>query len=145
MAENFQLSGSEKSHTSSHVMNANNNTAEVTALSHNQEIRVKGFTYAQKITVGTIAGYAKQYNEDPEAAIARAKSFGHPLEPWTNQSPAVLSADYAGKTEELDRAAAATAAAPEIEDGQIVEIEGERFRVKVLGQRYSDPVKFVSL
>lgn len=120
-------------------------TAALT-LSHNQEVRVKGFpVYANRITVGTIAGYAIQNGEDPEAAIERSKGFGHSLAPWTNQESSVLSADYAGKAEALDAAAAATAAAPEIEDAQLVEIEGVTYRVRVLGQRFSDPVHFTTI
>lgn len=119
-------------------------TATIT-LSHKQEIRVKGFTpLAQSITVGTCRGYAAQYNEDGEASHARALANGHDTA-WTNQAAAVLSADYPGKSEALDAARKATAEAPEIEDGQTVEIEGELFRVKVLGERYSDPVKFIRI
>lgn len=120
-------------------------TTPTTTLSHNQEIRVKGFSrLANKITVGTCRGYAAKYKEDGEASHQRALKNGHDTA-WTNQAASVLSDNYKGKAEELDRAAAATAAAPEIEDGQVVEIEGETFRVKVLGERYSDPVKFIRL
>lgn len=115
----------------------------IISLNHDQEVRVKGFVHASKITVGTISGYATKNGENPEDAIARAKSFGHSINPWTNQSPAVLTSDYPGKREALDKAAAETAAAPEIENGQIVEIEGTRYTVRVLGQRYSDPVHFI--
>lgn len=112
-------------------------------LSHNSQIRVKGFEFRNKITVGTIAGYAKQYGEDPEAAIARAKDRGDSLAPWTNQAPGVLVADYPGKAEDMAKDLAAFNAAPEIENGELVEIEGEIFTVRVLGERYSDPVAFI--
>jgi acetolactate synthase small subunit len=58
------------------------------------------------------------------------------------QSAGVLTSDYEGKQSYLDAEEAAIAAAVEIEDGQIVEIEGEQFIVKVTGERFSDPVKF---
>lgn len=120
-------------------------TTPTTTLTHNQEIRVKGFSnLANKITIGTCRGYAAQYNEDGEASHARALANGHDTA-WTNQAASVLTSDYKGKAEELDRAAAERASAVEIEDGQVVEIEGESFRVKVLGERYSDPVKFIRL
>jgi hypothetical protein len=116
-----------------------------TTLAHNQEIRIKGFTsLAQSIKVGTCRGYAAQYNEDGEVSHARALTNGHDTA-WTNQAAACLTADYPGKHEALAAAAKATAEAVEIEHGQTVEIEGELFRVKVLGQRYSDPVKFIRL
>lgn len=117
-------------------------TTTPTILSHNQIIRVKGFSrYANKITVGTARGYAAQYNDDAEEAHKRAIENGHETA-WANQSAAVLSADYPGKAEALEAEAAAIAAAPEIENGQTVEIEGEIFTVRVTGERYSDPVHF---
>lgn len=112
-------------------------------LVHGQEVRGKGFQYAQKITVGTITGSALKYGDDPLESIDRAKKFGHPLEPWTNQSPAVMTADYPGKAEEHAAKLAATAASPELENGQLVEIEGCIYKVKLLGQQYSDPIAFV--
>ena len=105
-------------------------------LCHNQEIRIKGFSrFANKITVGTCRGYSGE--ESHQCAIEN----GHDTA-WANQSASVLCADYPGKQEALDAAAAATAASPEIEDGQVVEIEGELFTAKVTGERYSDPVHF---
>lgn len=120
-------------------------TTAALTLSHNQEVRVKGFSHlANRITVGTARGYAAQYNEDTTTAHQRALDNGHDTA-WTNQAASVLTSDYPGKHEALDAAAAATAAAPEIEEGMVVEIEGELFTVKVLGERYCDPVKFVRL
>jgi hypothetical protein len=112
-------------------------------LSHKQQIRVKGFSpLANKITVGTARGYAAQYQEDPEAAHTRALGNGHDTA-WTNQAASVMTSDYKGKQAELDAAAKATTEAVEIENGQLVEIEGETFLVKVFGERYSDPVHFI--
>lgn len=115
-------------------------STQSTILSHGQIIRVKGFSqYANKITVGTARGYASRYNDDAEEAHKRALDNGHPTA-WANQACSVLSSDYPGKAEALNAEAASIAAAPEIEDGQTVEIEGELFRVRVTGERYSDPV-----
>lgn len=112
-------------------------------LTHNQTIRVAGFNkYAQRITVGTIEGHAAKYRQDPAAAVAHAIANGHELA-WTTQAPAVLTADYPGKDAELDAKRAEIEAAPEIADGDQVEIEGRAYRVRVLGQQYSDPVAFV--
>jgi hypothetical protein len=117
-------------------------TTPTTTLSHNQIIRVKGFSqYANKITVGTARGYAAEYYDAPEESHKRALDNGHDTA-WANQSASVLSADYPGKKQELDAKAAAIASAPEIENGQTVEIEGELFTVRVTGERYSDPVHF---
>lgn len=111
-------------------------------LEHNQEIRIKGFSpYAQKITVRTVRGCTFR---DAEEAHADALAHGHATA-WTSQAHAALTADYKGKAAELDAAAIATAAAPIIADGDTVEIEGEFFRVRVMGERYSDPAAFVRI
>lgn len=126
-------------------------------LRHGQLIRVKGFRNYNDITVGTITGstlannekYSHKpgdpFHETPEEAIERAVRFGHSLNPWTNQSASVLTADYRGKKERLDAEAAARAAAPELENGQTVEIEGALYTVRVAGEQYSDPVHFLPL
>jgi len=112
-------------------------------LSHNQEVRIAGFKNASKICIFTIAGYAIQNGENLDEAIARAKSFGHDVNPCCLQSSSIITADYAGKKEELEAKNTATAAAPEIANGELVEIEGIQFIARVIGQQYSDPVRFV--
>jgi hypothetical protein len=108
-------------------------------LTHNQIVRVKGFSqYANKITIGTARGYDPQ---NAEESHQRCLANGHDTA-WAMQSAGVLTSDYEGKQSYLDAEEAAIAAAVEIEDGQIVEIEGEQFIVKVTGERFSDPVKF---
>ena len=114
-------------------------------LSHNQEIRVAGFSkLAQKVKVGTARGYAAEYGKDPAEAHQRELSLGYDTA-WTVQSPGVLTADYPGKAEELRKAREAREEAPEIAHGEHVEIEGETFEVRVIGERYSDPVHFIRL
>jgi len=121
-----------------------NKMTTTTTLSHNQEITVKGFTLASKITVGTARGYAAKYNDNADAAHALAIANGHDTA-WTNQKAAILTSNYPGKDEALDLAARNTAAAQVIEDGQVVTIEDEDFQVRVLGQRFSDPVRFIRI
>lgn len=112
-------------------------------LRHNQTIRVASFDrYAQRIRVGTVEGYAKDNGEDPAAEVQRATDNGHELA-WTCQAPAVLTADYPGKDAAVDAERAEIAAAQVIEDGDDVIIEGRHYTVRVLGQRYSDPVAFM--
>jgi hypothetical protein len=115
----------------------------MTTLSHNQQIRVASFSHlAQAITVGTIHGYAVQNGECPEVAMERAKKFGHEIA-WANQAPAVLTSDYAGKAEDLAAERAKRDAAVVIEDGEQVLIEGVVYKVRVMGERFSDPVHFI--
>jgi len=111
-------------------------------LSHGQIIRVKGFPhYAGQITIGTVQGYAAKYGEDQAEALDRAVKNGHPLV-WSHQESAVLSSDYQGKAEAAAAKAAAIAAAVEVENGQIVSVEGRSYKVYVNGQQYSDPIGF---
>lgn len=123
-------------------MGAHQATILMKTLAHNQEVRIAGFKHASTIRVFTLAGYAIQNGENPEEAIARSKRFGHELKPCCLQDASIITGDYAGKKEELDAKDAATAAAPELTNGELVEIEGSQFIVRVLGQQYSDPVKF---
>jgi hypothetical protein len=117
-------------------------TTPTTTLRHNQIIRVMGFSqYANMIAVGTARGYAAQHGGDAEESHQRALDNGHDTA-WANQAAGELTADYEGKAEGMAAKAAAIAAAPEIENGQTVEIEGELFTVRVTGERFSDPVHF---
>lgn len=121
------------------------NTTEnqLITLRHGQTIRGAGFSkYAQRIEVSTARGYAAEYNEDPEAAHYRALARGHEVF-WTYQEPAVLCADYPGKAEAHAAKLKEIAEAVELFDGQAVLIEGEKVIVKILGERYSDPIKFI--
>lgn len=127
-------------------MHTNTATTAATVLLHDgQEIRIQGFSpYAQKITIHTARGYAMKYNEDPEKAHADCRAKGDATA-WTYQAPAELTADYEGKAAALEAAAAATAAAPVIAHRDVVEIEGELFRLLVTGERYSDPAALVRI
>mgnify|MGYP003147698955 CR=1 FL=1 len=118
-------------------------TTPSTTLKPNEQIRVKGFSsMAGRITIGTVRSCAAKWGDNPEEAEARALRSGHDLA-FANQDPAILTADYTGKKDTLGKAAKSTATATEVADGQIVEIEGNKFKVKVTSQRYSDPVKFL--
>jgi hypothetical protein len=113
-------------------------------------VRGEGFTYAQRITVGTVRGYeaehGRKYNVqvDPEKAHQLAVERGHEVA-WTNQECAVLSADYPGKSEELDAARAEIAASVILQNGQQVIIEGQAYTVRLVGARYSNPIQFVRI
>ena len=112
-------------------------------LNDGQEVRIQGFSpYAQKITIHTARGYARRHNKNPEKVHADCRANGHPTA-WTYQAPAELTSDYEGKAAALEAAAAATAAAPVIAHRDVVEIEGELYRLLVTGERYSDPAALV--
>ncbi len=101
-------------------------------LQHNDKVRING----KKGHVFTVKGYAKQYNDDVEEVIERARKNGHILY-CIQQEPAMLCADptyYQRKRIQWENAI-------ELIDGEIVEIEDKYVEVKYMGN-YSDMVHF---
>lgn len=104
--------------------------SDIITLTHNQVIRVRGFYRStSRIRVRTSAGMAAEHGDKPlDGAI-----------PWTLKDSAILDGrDKSAHFQEID-------AAPEIENGQQVIIEGRSYMVKVHGQQYRDPVEFLPL
>jgi hypothetical protein len=109
-----------------------NTATDITTLSHNQTIRVKGFRPSRSlIRVRTQEGIIAEYGPNP--------SNEHGLLAWTIQDAAVLDRYQRDDSAKL----AEIAAAPEIEHGQPVIIEGRCYTVKVNGQGFFDPVDFI--
>lgn len=111
-------------------------------LHHNQQIKVESFTFRPVITVGTQKGYYDEYAE------SNAK-YGLTYEEDVNEdyayairSASCLTANYPGKAEELERKRIAYENAPAVENGEIVVIDGRRFKVHITGENYSDPIHF---
>lgn len=101
-------------------------------LEHGQKVKING----KRGTVFTVRGYAKEYNEDPEAAYNRAVKNGHILFSIL-QEPAILSGDPGFYDREMKKWADATI----INNGEVVVIEDEAFEVVFVGN-YSDMVHF---
>lgn len=112
-------------------------------LSHGDLIRIAGFKYGPTITVFTISGWSLEEGADPQANIDRAIHFGHSIDPTTIKAASFICADFPGKHEQIDAQQAAIAAAPELAEGEIVEIEGKQYRTSIVGQNLSDPVHFI--
>lgn len=132
------------------------------SLHHDQLVRGKGFpVYTQEIRICTLRGYVsdnlrkygirvgqkmsmeRAIKLEVEASVKRDAEMCRQTEwAWTLQSPAVITANYPGKFEKLAAEHAAIAAAPELENGEIVEIDGDTYRVALMGSEYSDPIKF---
>lgn len=119
-------------------------------LYHGQQIRTNmDGQFRPVITVGTMEGYAAQYNETAEKAMAQqircleANPHNGLCFAWANKSASCLTSDYKGKALALELAAAAYGQAVLVEDGEVVLIEGRIFTVKYMGINYSDPVKFI--
>ena len=111
-------------------------------LTHGQQVVVPSFKYTNKIELVTPRGYALSYGDCPEEAEARAIKFDHDFLACF-QHPSILTADYNGKAEELDAKHREWEVAQRIEEGDLVACEGRVYKVKILGERYSDPIKFI--
>lgn len=131
-------------------------------LHHEQLVRGKGFPiWTQEIRICTLKGYVednlRKYGLRLKAKMSMKRAVEIEVQEsikrdaeacrqtewaWTLQSPAVITADYPGKFEKLEAERAAIAAAPELENGETVEIDGEKYTVTLMGSEYSDPIKF---
>ena len=118
-------------------------TSNIITLSHKQIVRGAGFPdYTNEIKVGTVRGCALEWENCPEEAETRAKQNGFSMA-FTIQDPTVITADYPGKAEELAAERTRINAAPELQDEQLVEIEGNRYKVRLVAHDYSDPIHFI--
>tara|TARA_Y100000310_G_scaffold7229_1_gene7939 strand:+ start:206 stop:547 length:342 start_codon:yes stop_codon:yes gene_type:complete len=104
-------------------------------LEHNTRVTI----YGHRGIVGTVAGYALQYNENPITARQKAQERGHELW-WVNKKADTLYGDR----ESFNHQEREWADAITIQNGQAVEIEGHSLIVKYKGN-YSDMVSFQRL
>ena len=111
-------------------------------LSHGQQVVVPSFKYTNKIELVTPRGYALEHGDNSEEAEARATEFDHDfLAAFKHDS--MITADYEGKAADLYAERKEWKKAQRIEQGDLVESEGRRYIVKILGEQFSDPVKFI--
>ena len=108
-------------------------------LTANTFVTVAGWSRAFQFS--TARGYAAQYGEDQEGAHARCVGFGHDTA-FTVNGGTMLTDSRAYNLAKLAESAAQLAGATVIADGERVEIEGDTFIVRVVGQRFSDPIHF---
>ena len=117
-------------------------TTKLVQLTHGQQVVVPSFKHSAKIELVTPRGYATSNGDCPEEAEARAISHGHDLLACFQHS-SIVTADYDGKAEELQAAREEWEKAQRIDQGDLVECEGRKYKVRIIGERYSDPVKFI--
>lgn len=111
-------------------------------LAHGQQVVVPSFKFTNKIELVTPSGYALANGDCPEEGEARAISNSHDLLACFQHS-SILTADYDGKAEELQAEREEWEKAQRIEQGDLVECEGRKYKVEIIGERYSDPIKFI--
>lgn len=112
-------------------------TAKATVLNPGDALVHKGKNWRFAAIVSTSRSHARKYGDDPDASFARDLDRGTPTA-WTRRAPAILDTTGQANRERMEDLARAI----EVEDGQIVSIEGVTYRVRVIGQMYSDPISF---
>ena len=107
-------------------------------LQHDQQIRIEGFEFNPVIRVFTLTGYAIANGQNPDEVLERAFNNNHNTRPCALQEASMLTADYAGKAEEMRQKAIAYQNAPMLSNGETVEIEGQKYTFRKGSQQCSD-------
>ena len=116
---------------------------DMKTLMHNQQIKMPTkFNYQPIIKVWTFRGSVEQSGDNYEYDLARAKSFGHSVEPICLKDCAYICSDYNGKAERMAKERMAFKNAPELLDGEYVRIEGKIYATRFLNNYSSDPIRF---
>lgn len=114
--------------------------ANILTLNHGQEIYAVQWGKGYTCTVGTVEGYTVANNGNVEAAVQRALKNGHELAYTMNVGTCITDSKGYYEREEAKRATAVPVFA-----GEHVMIEGREYEVKLVGQRYSDPIHFIAV
>lgn len=109
-------------------------------LTHGQEIFSPKWGRGYTCTVGTVEGYSAKNKIDVNKAVDRAIENGHELA-YTINIGTVLTNSVGYYEREDKRKAAAT----EVQENEEVLIEGRKYKVKLVGKRYSDPIHFIAV
>ena len=110
-------------------------------LNHNDLI--KGGCIRTYAVVSTLAGYCAENDQDYKRMRGLHNHQTQP-EAWSYQPGACIVAG-SGAERYYAEERAKEEAAVEIEDGEIVAIEGRLYRIEMVGSRYSDPIKFIEV
>ena len=96
----------------------------------------------------TAAGWDRAYQFDTarnycggDEGHARAVAQGHDTA-WTVNTGSCIVSDRTWAAAKLAEEAEQLRTATIVDDGEMVEIEGETFTVRVMGQRFADPIHF---
>jgi hypothetical protein len=121
-------------------MNNTITTARHENLTDGSRIRVACIPYGE-VTVCTLKAYAAKYDETVEEWEVLDRKFGRETtHAWGMQHAGVISADYPGKAEAHAKKWAEIAAAPLVNTGDILVVDGVEYAAKVMGN-YSDAVQ----
>lgn len=114
----------------------------IRTLSNGDLVRLSGWNHVTFAKAGSVEGYASSNGDDPAPALARAQANGHALA-WVSYAGGALVNDRGAYFAEQKRKAAS---AVTLEPGEVVQMEGRFYRVRVMARCearpiYSDPIK----
>lgn len=122
---------------------------QIKVLIDGQQIKMEEFEFRPKVTVYTVEKFLKDFFNDDEyeiqlqKVIEKAKTKSSHSMVWTTKSPAVLVSNYPGKAAEHERKRIAFENATLLSEGETVIIENRKYTVKLVGEKYSDPIHFI--
>ena len=111
-------------------------------LEHNQQIKMTSkFRFAPVIRVFTLLGFCIDSKYNYEEVLAQEIEFKHNINPSSIKEASFMCSDFQGKAEMMEKKDLDFENAPNLEDGEIVIIEGKQYKTTYLGD-YSDPIYF---
>lgn len=120
----------------------------VKKLEYNEQVKIEGWMYSSVVRVFSVEGYDREYKKTAEQiqeSLDRCAKNNWPLAITTAEGE-ILTADYAGKSDDMAKKAKAYENATILTDGETVEIEGRKYTVKVINKEWvknSDPIHFI--
>jgi L-rhamnose isomerase len=109
----------------------------VKKLQAKQQVKTSECVWCDEIFVHTLKSFHGDDVEGYNKSIDHGES-----EAWTLKSPYCLTSNYPGKAEAIEKKKRAFDDAAMLADGEQVEIEGQSYTVRIIGLKYSDPIKF---
>ena len=105
-------------------------------------VTAAGFLFAHKVS--SIESFVAKFGWDLDEHLGRAVERGESLA-WVNGHIVTLVGDKAAALRNAEKARRDREAATVLKNGDLVEIEGRRYTVRINGERYSNPFKFVKI
>jgi|ETNvirnome_2_300_1030623.scaffolds.fasta_scaffold01000_10 hypothetical protein len=118
----------------------------VKELKDNQQVRTEMDKYSPVITIGTVKAFIKKMAKGDlvkEQELIDRCNKRRENAVWSNKHGTCLTADYAGKAEDMEKKREAYKNAILLIDGELVKVDGEIYKVKYTNPRVSDPIHFI--
>jgi len=115
-------------------------------LYNDEQVRMNEFKFRTQVFVGTTKAFIeKTFAGDEERIKIEIEKAKDEKQVWTYRSPSVLTANYPGKEKEMEMKKARYFASVVLENDEVVMVDGKEYRVKLVGEQYSDPIHFIKV